>query len=60
MTQPRIELLFAIRWRHIVRHLGQFCLIIAALNMVTVGVGFLNGEQHIASGSSMNQAVRSH
>ena len=48
MTQPRIELLFAIRWRHIVRHLGQFCLIIAALNMVTVGVGFLNGEQHIA------------
>ena len=54
MTQPRIELLFAIRWRHIVRHLGQFCLIIAALNMVTVGVKFLNGEQHIAIGSSMN------
>jgi len=48
MIQPGTELHFAIRWRHVVRYLGQFCLIIAALNLVTIGVALLNGEFRIA------------
>lgn len=48
MTQTGTELLFAIRWRHVVRYLKQFCLMIAALNLLTVGVALLNGEFRIA------------
>ena len=48
MPQARQELVFAIRLRVIACYGGQFCLVVAALNLVTLSVALLNGEQLVA------------
>lgn len=44
MTHARQELFFAIRWRHVARYIGQFCLLTAALNSIVLCVALINAE----------------
>jgi trk system potassium uptake protein TrkH len=44
MTHARQELFFAIRWRHVARYIGQFCLVTAVLNTLVVCVALVNAE----------------
>ena len=48
MAPLRQELFFAVRWPVIGRYFGQFCLIIALLNLVTLTVALLDGQFLIA------------
>lgn len=48
MTQPRYELFFAVRLRVIAKYSGQFCLVIAALNLAPLAVALLTAETGIA------------
>lgn len=48
MTQPRKELFFAVRIRLIARYCGQFMLVTAALNLVTLAFALLNSDTTIA------------
>ena len=48
MAHARKELFFAIRIRFIARYCGQFFLVIAALNLVTVAVALINADFVIA------------
>lgn len=49
MGRAQRELFFAVRWRYIVRYLGQFCLVIGFLNLVPLGVALILAEYEIAS-----------
>ena len=49
MPQSRQELVFAVRLRVISRYCGQFCLVIAVLNLVTLAVALLHSEFRIAA-----------
>lgn len=44
MTHARQELFFAIRWQHVARYIGQFCLVTAALSSIVLGVALINAE----------------
>jgi len=48
MAQGGQELVYSIRWRVITRYFGQFCVIIAGLNLVTLGVALASAEFEIA------------
>lgn len=48
MTRSDLALFYAVRWRFVSRYLGQFCLIIAALNIVTLAAAVMNSELTIA------------
>lgn len=49
MAQLRQELFFAARWPVIARYFGQFCLIIAVLNLVTLTAALLDGQFTVAA-----------
>lgn len=48
MAQARKELFFAVRIRFIAHYCGQFLLVIAALNLVTLAVALINSDRDIA------------
>ena len=48
MAQLRQELFFAVRWPFIARYFGQFCLIIAVLNLMTLAAALLEGQFSLA------------
>ena len=48
MTQPRYELFFAVRLLVLAKYFGQFCLVIAALNLAPLAVALLAAETSIA------------